>query len=367
MDRQIGNEYRPVDVSPPGATLRDLLDERGITQVDLASRMGRPQKTISEIANGKAAITPETALELELVLGVPAEFWVARERDYRTYLAKARQARKLQSDIAWVRRFPVSQMVELGWLRPAKDAGDQVKALLEFFGVASVKRWEAENRCHRVAFRRPRRFAPNEYALSAWLRTGIAAAESQSVGPYRREAFLAALSDIKSLTMSPPQEFQPKLTDLCAKCGVVVAFVPELPRSRACGATMWLGASRALIQLSLRYKTDDHLWFTFFHESAHVLFHEKSAIFIETDDGAGRREDEANRWAADFLIPGQDYYRLTARAPYCSRELIRRFAADVGVAPGIVVGRLQHDGLLPRTHCNALKRRFQWSTQVRQG
>ena len=80
-------EYLPSEVSPPGETLREILDERGISQADLALRMGRPRKTITEIINGKAALTHETALQLELVLGVPAGFWDARERTYRAHLA----------------------------------------------------------------------------------------------------------------------------------------------------------------------------------------------------------------------------------------------------------------------------------------
>ena len=82
MIKRIANEYVPTDVSAPGETLREILTERGISQADLADRMGRPKKTINEIMNGKAAITPQTALELELVLRIPAEFWIARERDF---------------------------------------------------------------------------------------------------------------------------------------------------------------------------------------------------------------------------------------------------------------------------------------------
>lgn len=361
MNKVIRNEYLPNEVSPPGDTLRELLGERGISQADLSARMGRPQKTISEIANGKAAITPETALELELVLGVAAEFWVARERDYRTHLAKARQERRLRSDVAWARRFPVRQMVEFGWIPAAEDVAGRVKILLEFFGVASTKQWKLKNESYRVAYRKSATFAPEEYALSAWLRAGIATGERLAVKPYKRDAFLRTLTEARGMTTSPPSEFQPKLTSLCAESGVAVAFVPELPRSRASGATMWLGPSRALIQLSFRYKTDDHFWFTFFHEAAHVLLHKKDAIFLETEERSGEEDEEAaNRWAADFLIPRRYNRDLSSGAQYYSKKFIQDFAETVGIAPGIVVGRLQHDELLPHTHCNDLKRKFRW-------
>ena len=104
------HQYRPDTVSPPGETLRDLLEEMGLSQAELATRMGRPKKTISEIMNGKAAITTETALQLEMVLGVPADFWNAREQDYREYLAREQQAQELARQYEWAKRFPLAKI-----------------------------------------------------------------------------------------------------------------------------------------------------------------------------------------------------------------------------------------------------------------
>ncbi len=90
--------YAPEEISPPGETLRDLLEEKGITQAELATRMGRPRKTIHEIIAGKAAITHETALQLGLVTGVAAGFWNARERRYRSYRAALDEKRRLEQE-----------------------------------------------------------------------------------------------------------------------------------------------------------------------------------------------------------------------------------------------------------------------------
>ena len=75
-------------VFPPGETLREELEYREMTQAALAGRMGRPVTTVSEIIDGQAPITPDTAQQLELVLGVPAHFWLALEQSYREYLAR---------------------------------------------------------------------------------------------------------------------------------------------------------------------------------------------------------------------------------------------------------------------------------------
>jgi HTH-type transcriptional regulator / antitoxin HigA len=177
MVENVSNAYFPTDVSPPGETLRELLEERGIAQADLAVRMGRPKKTVSEIVNGKAAITPETALELELVLGVPATFWNARERDYRTWLARREQEQRFAHECEWAKLFPLRAMTKLGWLPSTRDKASQVRSLLEFLGVNSSEQWSEIFRSYQVAFRHSTAFKSDVYALSAWLRAGASYAE----------------------------------------------------------------------------------------------------------------------------------------------------------------------------------------------
>ena len=114
----------------------------------------------------------------------------------------------------------------------------------------------------------------------------------------------------------------------------------------------------ALIQVSSKFKTDDQLWFSFYHEAGHVLLHGRRKLYVDygADDNT-EEEREANAFARDLLIPAQYIGQL----PYLrSKGLVRRFASSIGVPPGIVVGRLQHDGLLPPSHCNDLKKRYQW-------
>ncbi len=359
MADQVVNQYTPTEVTPPGETLRELLEERGVSQAELAARMGRPKKTVSEIINGKAAITPETALQLELVLGVPAPFWNARERDYREYLARKEQDVRLTRERNWLKKFPLKRMVSLGWLPQCREPAAQVKTLLEFFGVASAEQWREMFNGYQVAFRRSAKFEIDDGALAAWLRAGVLEADRIKSQPYSRESFLGCLTEARILTQEPPEIFQPRLTELCAGAGVAVVFVPELPGSRANGATQWLGPSKALIQLSLRYRTDDQLWFTFFHEAAHVLLHGKRVIFLEGDRHEGDEENEANRWAADFVIPPGAYATVRSWGRY-TRAALTDYANYIGIAPGILVGRLQHDGLIPHSFCNDLKRRLEW-------
>ena len=97
MTDMLQNEYRPNYVSSPGETLLETLDTIGMSQVELAKRMGCPVKIINEIIQRKAPITAETALQLEQVLHIPASFWLKREQHYREFLARLAEEQHLKS------------------------------------------------------------------------------------------------------------------------------------------------------------------------------------------------------------------------------------------------------------------------------
>jgi HTH-type transcriptional regulator/antitoxin HigA len=360
MSEHIRNQYFPDVVSSPGETLEEVLVSRGMSQAELADRTGRPKKTINEIVKGKAAITAETALQFERALGVPASFWMAREQNYRESLARAKEFQAFESHAEWLSRIPYRAMANLGWVREHGESSRQVDEMLRFFGVASPASWHGLWGGSTAAFRRSAAFRSEPGAVAAWLRKGEIDAARLTCEDFDEQAFKLALTRIRSLTRELPRDFASTVQTLCCASGVAVAFVPELPGTSVWGATRWLGPNRALIQLSLRYKTDDHLWFTFFHEAGHILLHGKRDLFLEDDQGErGDKESEADSFAGDWLIPVSQYKVFCRRGSF-SCASASRFAFEVGVAPGIVVGRLQHDGYLSRANCNNLKKKVDW-------
>jgi HTH-type transcriptional regulator/antitoxin HigA len=331
-----------------------------MSQAELADRTGRPNKTINEIIKGKAAITPETAIQLELVLGIPATFWNNREQHYREFLARRKEFERLESETNWLERIPYKSMVAAGWLPPSPGKSEQLIQVLMFFGVASPSSWREIWRNQHASFRQSSSFEVDAGAVAAWLRKGELDAQRIQCEEYEPARFRSALTTIRSLTRELPDNFAQVVVNECSRAGVCVVFVPELPRTRVWGATRWLSGTCALIQLSLRYRSDDHFWFTFFHEAGHVLLHGKRDFFIDRDDQTiDQRESEADAFARDWLIP-PNAYRAFNRRGAISCAAISRFAYELGIAAGIVVGRLQHDELLPRTHCNELKRTVRW-------
>ena len=360
----------PNYASPPGATLAETLEARYMTQAELAERTGRPLKTINEIVKGKSAITADTAVQLEKVLAVPAKMWLQLEANFQEALAREKEARTHAQQTEWLKSFPLSEMVKLGWIERFKTVSEQVSAVLAFFGVASVEAWQSIW-CRRlessVAYRKAATFEMNAGATASWLRRGEIEALQAECLPYDEKKFQQALRSIRGKTKDPVAAFVPATKKLCANAGVAVLFVHELPKAPVSGAAYWLNSKKAVIQLSLRYKSNDHLWFSFFHESGHILKHGKRDFFLEglpVPDDTIRQESweaEADEFARDFLIPPADWNEFITEGIF-EETTIARFAKRQGIAAGIVVGRLQHEQHLShRTHLNSKKVRLKWA------
>jgi HTH-type transcriptional regulator / antitoxin HigA len=358
MIRKIQNQYNPNYASPPGDTLLETLQTIGMSQAELAERTGRPKKTINEIIKGKASLTPDTALQLEKVLGIPASFWNNRESQYREILAKQEEQERLENQLDWLKNFPINAMVKQNWIKRCPDKVIQLKELLRFFGIATPLQWENLWDEKSINFRTSPTFSINPYSVAAWLRKGEIAGQSAKCKPFDPKAFRNALNRIRTLTNDPPEIFVPETQRLCAESGVAIVFVSELPGTRASGATRWLNNTKALIQLSLRYGSDDHLWFSFFHEAGHILLHSKKATFLEGDKmHQNDLEQEADKFATDMLIPPSKFRQFINYWDHKKASVVN-FALEIGISPGIVVGRLHHDRFLPYSHFNDLKKRF---------
>src|SRR5690554_6835351 len=220
-------------ISPPGDTLLETIEAKGISQTDLAKRTGRPIKTINEIIQGKTAITPETAIQLERALEIPASFWLERERNYKMELAEIEDAEKLIQDKDWVKNFPVSRMIALEWIMPkSKEPVEIMDALLKFFGIAGKDAFY-EATCYAYikesAFRLTNQAQKNPYALAAWLKQGEKQCEKLKVGHFDKTRFKANLEKIKDLMIVQPEDFFEQLQQLCADAGVKIVHTPGLP------------------------------------------------------------------------------------------------------------------------------------------
>lgn len=350
--------FRPDWISPPGDTLADLLEERSMTQTELAERLGVSLKHVNRVTKGAASISAELALGLEKVFGAPAAFWMTREAHFRANEARLEQRQEFSADLDWAKSFPVTELRKRGLIPSHGNGADLVEQLLRFFGVAHPAQWKEPQ----VAYRKSQKFESDCYALSAWLREGELEAAEIPSQPYDENRFLEVLRSARSLTALDPQQWWPALQQRCAEAGVLVTIINAYTGVKANGATRWLSQDKALIQLSLRHKWEDVFWFTFFHEAGHVVLHRKKDLFIEVDKKdladnpeALQAEAEADRFAARTLIPPPYARRLRA----LDLSEVVSFAESLDIAPAIVVGRMHHDKLLAYNKGNNFRRRLQ--------
>jgi HTH-type transcriptional regulator/antitoxin HigA len=253
--------FRPDWVSPPGDTIADLIEERGWPQAELAVRLGYTTKHVSQLINGKAAVTEDTALRLGRVLGGGVAFWLAREAQFRAQRARLAAAGRFTHWTGWLDKLPVKELMQVGAIpkqrMDAKGKAGLVEAFLRFFGVASPDEWEHHYAGMEVSFRRTREEQSDIGAISAWLRLGEIETERLDSPKYDRVRFEAALKEIRTLTVHPPEEFEPRLHELCRESGVALVLVPDIPRAHVSGVARWLSPHRPLIQLSFYGKTND--------------------------------------------------------------------------------------------------------------
>lgn len=357
--------FAPDWVSPPGDTILDLLEERSWTQQQLADRLGYSPKHVNQLIKSKVPLTEDAAIRLQNVLGASVGFWLTREAQYRERVAVLDAAERQAAMVPWLERFPIKEMMDVGLLAKrrvdAKSKPEIVGELLSFFGVATPDQWQSQYGCMELAFRRSREDQADVAAISAWLRMGERSAEKLDGPVYDEARFKAALTEVRGLSCRSPQEFQPRMQQLLHDAGVAFVVVPALPRTHVSGVARWLNARRPLIQLSLYGKQNDRFWFSFFHEAAHILLHsqQKKSVFLDDPSktsSTSKEEQQANAWARDFLI-NPSHARALAGIPK-TKTAVASFAQSIGVHPGIVVGRMQHDQLLDVRWLNDLKVSF---------
>jgi HTH-type transcriptional regulator / antitoxin HigA len=354
------NSFEPKWATPPGATVLDLLQERGLPVGHLARETLRDSQEVSRFLHGLVALTDDWAEQLARVLGSTPAFWLRREQLYRSDLERLSTVEEPAD--SWLSSLPVSEMVKYGWIESGGSKHATVLNACAFLGTATSEAFERkyERLLSASAYCQSSAFTTNYPAVAAWLRQGEIEAAAIDCDPWDSDMLRASLEEVRALTRtSEPAEFMPKLRQLLARCGVAVVVARAPDGCRASGATRFLTPKKALIQLSFRYLADDHLWFTVFHEIGHLLLHAHERVFLEgLEERNSEAEAEADQFSLNTLFARVGVESLDRVVP--NKFDIVRLARRAGIAPGIVVGQLQDKGRVPFKHFNFMKVRYAW-------
>lgn len=358
-------QFQPDWAVHPGEMLEEYLETLDVSQAEFARRADLTPKLVNTIIRGSNPVEADTAVALERVTGVKAYIWSGLQKDWELHRSRLSERERHQSDAVstWLQLFPVKELQQRGILPSSQDVHVLRNSMLSFFGVANEDAFSSLNRRFAVRYRASKSFRSSPECVHAWLQLGAREAEQMEVSEFDEAKLMSALPAIRELSNEAPEIFQPKVTRLCADAGVAIIPVPPFKHTKLNGAAFWFARNRAAVLLSLRHKTNDHFWFTLFHELGHLCLHSRDTAYVddyqpETDQS----EIEADAWAEDKLVGREELDRFIAARPRTKAE-VRQFASSIGVHPGIIVGMLQHHRTLPWSHMNDLKESFEFERE----
>lgn len=352
-------------LSCPGDTIQEHIDFIGMSQAELAGRMGRSVSKLNELIKGKAPITPETAQKLEYILGVDAGFWLNLEKEYQEELLEIKQLEFKEENKKWVTGFPLSALKKMGLLPNTRKKEELVEPLLKFFRVASPKEWSEIYEDASLAFKIELRHTTEPKAISSWLRIGELQTESIVLKEFDKTKLTYALSEIQILMYEKPENWLEKLQQICADFGVALVYTACISKAPIYGASRWIkNKTVPMIQLTDRQKDYNAFWFTFFHELGHIRYHNKTDFFINGVDDIQfdeMKEKQADEFAANMLLNSNERNEILNHLSF-NRKNVLDLSHRLRKHPSIIVSQIQRENkhLYKSSELNQLKAKVEF-------
>lgn len=351
MSKKMFDEY----IIAPGETILEMLETNSMTQLDLAYKTGINKKTINEIVKGKAPITVATALKLEYVFDIKASFWCNLESSYREKLERKKDFESIINEEKYLNDIPYLEMSKRKWdfIEPTNDSYERVINLRKFFAVASLE-FDTELK-RKLAFRKSANKNFSFESLYCFLRYGEIQSNKEVYNKFDIDELKKASLEIRKLANNSFLSQFEKIKKILLQCGVYLVYETNLPHTYINGVSYKITPDKAIIMISNKGKKDDILWFTFFHEIAHLIKHSKKEVFIDSDnDIKNDIEYEADEYSRNILIPDNEYDDFVKTTKKYTANAICDFARKNNILPGIVVGRLQKNGIVKWNQFNNL-------------
>lgn len=349
-------------LSHPGETLQEVLQSNGMTQKELAARIGVADKTISQIINGKESITPQTAQKLSNVFNLSASFWNNLQKIYDEELAFIKERETItQEEIEEIKKLEYNKLVDYHYLEPAKSNKDKVINVRKFVKISNLM--NADMVLKVACFRKSQASITNPLALLVWMK--ICEKETQNVILKKLDLNLleSYLPEIKQLMFLNINSAINKLKEIFNECGVNFVVVHNIKGAPVQGYIQNQDNGVRMC-LTIRNKYADIFWFTLFHEIGHLFdSNAKDYLnngFIDYESQNNEIEAKADKFATNILIEEKQYKKFIANGVFSASSIIDA-AKQFNVMTGILVGRLQHDGYVAYSQFNDLRQKYDWA------
>ena len=355
-------EYKDVVAFHPGYYIADIIEDMGISQAEFAARLGTNTKTLSYLLNGRANITNDLAKKLSVMMGTSPDVWLNLQKDYDQKLIEIQQAKDFDKQAEIVKLIDYKYFVEVAGLPNTKIMKEKIIYLCSWFKVSDLKIMLKPD--FLVNYRTGISDVNEKNIINskAWIQTAINFSNRIETKPYNAEKLKTYLPELRSMTIQAPEVFLPRMRDIFAECGVAFVLLPNLKNSGVNGAVKWINDERVVLAMNNRRLDADIFWFSLFHEVKHVLQRKIKTVFVSYDEEEMEEvnkqlEEEADNFATNYLIPASDFRRFSP-TKFTSDAEILAFAKSIGIHPGIVAGRLQHEGILLPNRCSKFKEKY---------
>lgn len=346
----------------PGETISDVLEERGITQAELAARTGVTPAYVSNVISGKKDISAKFAFALEYALGVTKSFWLNLQAIYDSELLEINEDQTITDEERTARealRDIVKHLRKKGKL-PVGERKDEsilsLRKVLQISNIANLKDIAPQG-----VFRMANR-AVDPYVLGAWLRMCHIFEDNRGVETHFEKSKVDELiSEIKSVMLNRDANIQKELREIMGRYGIDFSIVQNFRGAPVQGYISRKNDGTYQMVLTIRGSYADIFWFSLFHEIGHIMNGdiEKTSKFI--DDGSdGKKEAAADLFARNKLIDFKKYRDFVENGDF-DIESIKKFACSQNVMPYVVIGRLQKEGLLDYRYFSDYKLRYKWA------
>lgn len=355
-------EYKDILAFHPGYYLEDIIEDMQISQAEFATRMGTTTKTLSKLINGKANISNDLAKKLSLMMGTSVEVWQNLQNTYDKKLIEIAEEKDFDEQEEIVKQIDYEYFVKIGDLPVTREQRSKIANLCRYFKVADLRIMSEPDFLVNYRTGVSTYTQKNLINSKAWVQTALNVSADIKTKPYDAKKLKAALPEIRSMTISEPEVFMPRMTKIFADCGVAFVLLPPLKNAGINGAVKWVSDDRVVLAMNNRGIDADKFWFSLFHEIKHVLQQKIKFVFVSESAEDLKNTDsilekEADKFASDYLIPQAELKKFAA-SKYTSDKDIVAFANSLGIHPGIVAGRLQHEGTIPQNRCSKLKEKY---------
>ena len=333
-------EYNDKIAFHPGYYIKEIVDESGLTQEDFAKRLDTTPKNLSLLIRGEQSLSIDIAMKLSRMIGTTVSYWLNLQNSYDALIAEFKSEKELEQEREIFKALDYRYFREnFGLPDLPRKIDDQIVEVRRFLHVSTLSVFAKRDMA--VSFRSAVELSnTNIIKANAMVQIAINKALNTNAPKYNKSKFKQMVRYALSLTRNH-EDFYPLIRKAFFEAGVILVILPNLPGSKINGATKRL-EKNVMLMVNDRRLNADTFWFTLFHEIGHII-HGDYGISFEKE--TGEKEETADRFAADLLIEPDEYQQFV-RGNMFTLTKIREFADLIDRDPGIVLGRLQKDGLV---------------------